>query len=658
MAALEIQEQHLDQSLGPHEILELAERRMLAMQARDAQYSIFDSYYFGEQTGYGSPSVRAMNSQGRPLLRDLEGGSSASQTEYRSNRLMPVIDDAQALLGRMPNSRVTNPDSSEQAIAKAEKETKYLISTHELSNMDDQQEEVGFWLPCYGDAMYMLTVGTETDDPSFRRVVWQTVDPRCAYPAFKMGHQRFDMLDVILREMVDPYEARARFGSAIADPKRSGVQGVPLTIYISQYQRTVVVGQDNQVEVIHDTRWNLPFCPAEWVFNKKNGRFAQSDISQSLIPQDALDYLTTVFLDVAAFMTSPVPVIKEPTNMGADTIPPWGPGMPPITIGEKGDFKFVTPQGDLSAIQLGFGTMTQEIYTATGTSEVRQEGKLHSSIPTGRAAHALQGPQATRFELKQSKMATAIRRMNSKTLEMQEKAPYLGNHTFDIFGKTKHGEFMEKFTPEEDIKGWYRNEVRWDTVIGMNQQQKTEMAFQAKSAGIIDDERAIEIFGEEDPPGMVERVNRMKERDMKMQQAAAGGGPPGGAPGGGPPGAPPSGSGPGPQGAPPGAAPGPDKIARPYALGAKQSPLPTGVPKGVTLDAVKKALELVADKLKGTVALVGELAQNGTGQHIEALISNFKDHPRVVPVLQALDPQAKVKAMDEEKWPSDAVRVI
>ncbi len=102
----------------------------------------------------------------------------------------------------------------------------------------------------------------------------------------------------------------------------------------------------------------------------------------------------------------------------------------------------------------------------------------------------------------------------------------------------------------------------------------------------------------------------------------------------------------------------PSTVARPYGLGAQQQPLATGVPKGVTLDAVKKALEVVADKLKGTVALIGEVAQQGTGQHIEALISDFKDHPRVVPILQALDPKAKVRAMSEDKWPDDAVRVI
>lgn len=652
----------IDRSLGKEDILKMAERRMAALRYRDEAYEVFAGYYFGEQAGYGSPSVRAMNNQGRPLMRDLENSTAPSQTEYRSNILMPVVDDATALLGRMPNSRVTAQDSSEQSIKKAEKETKYLISTHSLSNMDDQQEEVGWYLPCLGDAMYMLSVdmaGTRQTNPSFKRVVWQTVDPRCAYPAFKLGHKRFDMLDVILREYVDPYEAKARFGSEIIDANKD--EPIPITIYISQYQRTVVVGEENRAEIVHHGIWNLPFCPAVWVFNKKNGRFAQSDIGQSLMAQDAHDYLMTVFLDVAAFMTSPVPVVKEPTNLGTDGLPPWGPGMSPITVGEKGGFSFAQPQGDLAAIQLGLGATTQEIYSETGTSEVRQEGKMHSSIPTGRAMHAMQGPQATRLELKQQKIATAIRRMNEMTLQMQENAPYLGTYTFDIFGfEMKSGAavaFREEFNPKEDIAGWYRNEVRWDTVIGMNQNQRTEMAYQALAAGLVDPERAIEIFGEEDPPGMAERVKRHKMEEMQLQQQMqAGAAPPGGggAPGGAGAAPPTAGAG----GASAAPTPGPDRIARPYALGAQQSQLPTGVPKGVTLDAAKKALELVADKLKGTVALIGEVAQQGTGQHIEALISDFKDHPRVVPVLQALDPKAKVRAMPEDKWPDDAVRVI
>ena len=57
---------------------------------------------------------------------------------------------------------------------------------------------------------------------------------------------------------------------------------------------------------------------------------------------------------------------------------------------------------------------------------------MHSSIPTGRAMHAAQGPQATRVELKQTELGAAIRAANSMTLRMQERAPLLGDHEFEL----------------------------------------------------------------------------------------------------------------------------------------------------------------------------------------------------------------------------------
>jgi len=238
---------------------------------------------------------------------------------------------------------------------------------------------------------------------------------------------------------------------------------------------------------------------------------------------------------------------------------------------------------------------------------------------------------------------------------MQETAPYLGNHTFEIFGRLKQGSFLEQFTPKQDIGGWYRNEVRWDLVIGMNPQQKTAMAYEAKAAGIIDSERAIEIFGEEDPPGMVERVKREKLEEAHMQAQLQGGSPPGGEAG-----APGGGGGGMPGGQPQALLP---QIARPPGMGADRQMAmqaqagAAGGQQGVTLEAVRRALEPVLSKLKGTVAVVGDLATQGVGQHIEALISEYKDYPVVNPLLQALDKQAKVKAMDEARWPQDAVRI-
>ena len=50
-----------------------------------------------------------------------------------------------------------------------------------------------------------------------------------------------------------------------------------------------------------------------------------------------------------------------------------------------GDIIVRNTQGDLGAIQYGMQQTQQDIYAATGSSQVRQEGQMHSSITTGRA---------------------------------------------------------------------------------------------------------------------------------------------------------------------------------------------------------------------------------------------------------------------------------
>ena len=641
----------LDTGLDAETIIEMCERRMTQYAIRDQAYSVYANYYFGKQSGMGAPSVKAANSQGRPLMRDSD--LIAGDGEYRSQRLAPIVDDYQALLGRMPSSRVEPPDHEPSGIEAGQKMTKYLVSTHELSRMDRQQADMGWMVPCLGDSLYMLDIAKI--DRAWR-VVWNVVDPRCAYPKFMSGYRRFDILDLILREYWDPYEAKARFGSHVIEDLDQGM--VPVTIYVSQFERVVVVGGKRRAEVVQRTPWKLPFCPAVWVFNKVNGGFAQSDIAQSLIQQDALDFLMQLFLDGAVISTHGVPVVKGSSSIGADGIV-TGPGAPPITVGPDGDFKYVAPVTDLGSIRYGMDTLEQEIYSATGSSQARQTGQLHSSIQTGRATHAAQGPQATRVELRQQELGAAIQIANAMTLEMQEKAPHLGSQTFEIYGRIRGKSFMEKFKPKDDINGWYRNRVQWEELVGMNSQQKGAVANELKAGQIVSKRRAMEIAGVDDPHGMQEEIEADLLHDAELQARVQGimQGAQGGAPGGGgPPGGAPSG-GPGPSGGPP----APKQIARPPGLGADkpgaQGP-PTGVPKGVNREAITKALQLVEAKLKGTVAVVGEIAAMGEGQHIEVLISDYKDYGIVSPILKALDDKASIKAVPENKWPDEAVRVI
>src|SRR5438309_9896348 len=191
--------------ISPDEIIDLLAERQRQYKVRDGLYELFNTYYRGQQGMKGKPSVMAANSQGRPLMR--VGEQATKERVFTSQRLAPIVDDNQALLGRMPATRVEPPDQSQPGLARGELLTKYLISTYELSSMDRQQAEMGYYLPCLGDGCYVLEV-----EPDLRRVVWTVVDPSTAYPSFMSGYRRYDVLDLIIHYLIDPYAARARWG--------------------------------------------------------------------------------------------------------------------------------------------------------------------------------------------------------------------------------------------------------------------------------------------------------------------------------------------------------------------------------------------------------------------------------------------------------------
>lgn len=641
--------------LSKSEILDLAVRRQREFRARDALYDVLGLYYYGRDLSDQTVNVLAMNSQGRPLLRDLERYKEASRI-YSSQRLAPIVDDYQALVGRMPSTRVEPPDSSTAGEAKAELLTKYLISTQELSDMDRQQAEAGFHMPAYGDACYLLEV-----DSTLRRVVWSVVDPRSAFPSFYRGYKRYQVADLIVRTIDDPDSIKRTYGFM---PRTADKNDCTVTIYTSQYQRTVVVGVDRAVVGPH-VEWNLPFCPAQWVFNKVNGAFGQSDIAQSLGQQDFMDFAYNILIDgLVRNVYGTIISIRNPQQTGQEPIV-LGPNPPPIYVEENGGVTATQVGGDIAPAMQMIQQTIGDINASTGTSQVRQEGQMHGSIQTGRAIHAAQGPQSTRIDLKQENLGASIRRLNAMTLEMQEKAPHLGTREIEIWGRYKGRSFTEKLSGK-DIDGWYRNTVMWDALIGLNLQQREQIATQGVISGLWDDFRARELVGVEDPIGMRDRVKAMKlyqaEVEAEVQrtmQGAMGGQPPAGgqgAPGGG---APSSLGGPGGQAQPPS---GPPQIMRPPGLaqlGANGQPpgLPTGVPQGISRKAVESTLAAVADKLKGTVWAVGELALTGQSLRPQLIVSDWKDQPLVMQSLKPLIPTVKVNAGQEKDLPEGAVRV-
>src|SRR4029077_10206691 len=116
--------------------------------------------------------------------------------------------------------------------------------------------------------------------------------------------------DLVVHYDLDVYEAKERWGKEFEAGEAAMGAG---TKYLSRYQRSVIVGTEEPERVNH-VEWDLKFCPAVWVFNKINGKMAQSDIAQSLVQQDALAYLWPFFLDGAAQNTYPLSGARNPPS--------------------------------------------------------------------------------------------------------------------------------------------------------------------------------------------------------------------------------------------------------------------------------------------------------------------------------------------------------
>lgn len=634
--------------LEPKKILALAEQRLKTYARRNEAYDTYLNYYLGKPKGDGSggrTGTIAMNSQGRPLLRDVELGNSMNANRaYTSQRLAPIVDDYAALLGRMPTSRVEAPDSTEQAQSKAELLTKYLIDTHTLSDMDRQQAEAGFHLSGLGDNVYMLEV-----DPEIRRVVWSVVSPRVCYPSFYRGYKRFQLYDLVVQYQWDPDSIEREFGYK---PSSEDKADSTVTIYVSPHQRTVVIGLEAQKAVRGPhVEWDLGFCPAQWVFNKVNGQMASSDIAGSLGQQDFLDFAFNVLADGIVFNTYPLVGVRNPNSVGEAMI--VGPGAPPVPLGPDGDIIVRQTQGDIRAAMSLVEQAVSDINTSTGSSSVRQEGQMKSSITTGRAVHAVQGPQSTRVELKQAIVGAAIENLNAQTLAMQELAPYISDKPITIFrGKYKGRSFNEQLDPKKDIDGWTRNTVTWDTLVGMNLQQRVQLAYEGKVAKLWDDLYAAELVGVEDPIGMRERIEAQMVSEAKMQAQVQQMAAPAGAPGA--TGVPPQASG-APAGGPQQQTPQAPMIMRPPGLGAQQGVGASS--QMITQERVRTALGLIADRLKGEVYGVGAIANGPVLSGLQLAITDPRDHSLVTQAARAIDPMAKVRAITGDRLPPEAVKL-
>ena len=642
----------------PEQILKSWLRRRDEASGRNERYMRLMSYYFGKQS-HGSRAlheVLAATATGRPLIRDL-GVSLEVNKRYVSNKIQPIVDDYQALLGRLPTIRIDAPEAGEPGVAKAEKQEKYIVSTYQMADMPYHQAFAGWCLTLLGDAVYVCEIDIDTD-----RVLPCSVLPMSCYPTFQRGPRRYDLWDLLVESQYTYEECQRDLG---VTPRSDEPGDCTVITYMSPYQRTIIVGSDpERAKVGPSVKWNLGFCPAVWARNKINGDFVSSDVESILNLQDMYDFTLNIMADGLVEMTYPVRLIKGDVQ-NPDGPYPIGPGTN-LEGGPNSDIKVVgltpPPQAGMQ-----FSSMVMDdMQTGSGTSEVRQQGMPDRSNISGRAIQSAQGPQATRIDLRQITLGTALTKLNARIMATQEKAPVISARKLELQGRYKGMSFKEDFQPKLDIDGWYVNTAIWDELIGTSRGQRIQMGVELVNAKLADRAYAMQLAGIEDPAQMVKRVHAEMEEEAKFQQEMQKDLPGAQAPG--PQAVPariiPATGMPAPP--PPMAmrrpAPPPAAPAMPAQGPAGQpvqnpSALPSGVPMGVTVNAIKA--QLVGVHLYGEVFAIGDLAQSGQAMRAQLRITDPRDFRKVRDaVLQAdKDQKPDVRFAKEENLPSDKVKV-
>jgi hypothetical protein len=649
---------------GANQLWEMLKARGRQYSERNQAYARSLAYYFGRQKRGSSTlhEVLASSSTGRPLQRDL-GVAFDVQRRYVSNRMAPIVEDYQAIVGRLPSMQVQPPTPDSPGEEKAERQTRYLYSTYQLVDMELHQAFSGFCLSCLGDALYTLEV-----DSDLNRVMPAAIMPIHAYPSFRRGSRRYELYDVLIAQVWGPDEIEQEFGFT---PQSDGDDDCTVVTYLSPYQRSVLVGNAERFKMPQHVDWDLGFCPAIWVRNKINGALAGSDIAPVLALQDMYDFTLNVMADGLVEMTYPMRMIKGALSK-PDGPMEYGPGAN-VEVGPDGDLKVVALAPPPQAGMMMQQTLIGDLNMGAGTTDVRQQGMPDRSNISGRAIQAAQGPQSTRIELKQILLGAALTRLNAYTMAMQERAPLVGHVKLDLQGTYQRHAFREEFIPNRDIDGWLVNTVTWDELVGVNRQQRIQMAVELASAHLADDLYAMQLAGIDNPVEMRKRIETSIQRQAKMQQELAGGQQQEGQPGSGmPPGAlpgspPPGGSQPpgltGGGGGPPPPPQGPRQIARPPQLsgitpagGAPTGPAEGGGQGQVSLRTVKIALE-GAEGLRGEVFAVGQLATDQQAPKVQLVITDQRDYRAVRQAVLSLDPKPEIRYLKGKQPPPEASKV-
>ncbi len=686
------------------DIQRLSEAARSRFQERDARYLNNHYAYLGEYD-----KLSGTVNYAHPL-RDVAHVQRETQMQVW-NLIKPMVDAHRVLLDRMPLIRVPPAKMGDPLAAEfADKQEKVYYALWDASYMKRQHS-----MGSHNTALYYSTVWFVRWDNELDHPVITARRPSECYPVTKRNGQDLAACMFVWQENAEVLaENYPEVKKRLANTTSSGSPGLLDVIeYIDDKHYGMVVGGEF-VSLAKDSKHDLGFVPVVIT----PGAYIPEGVSV-LFPPGPVDQLVTINDFVNKMQTKWGVAIERNLFPGIylsgenprDVVVNNGPGG--VTYGDGDTNIDPMPTPDIPREMFVLLEQAQTFMRVAGNYPEAASGMYQGSIVTGKAIHNLQSAMNGMAAESLDSIGDGLKLCNRYMFKMLEQ--YRPRKTFSLYSSEtfttrsapgRPNNFAVELTPNEDINGYYANEVTYSP-MGADFVTSSTILMQLKQAGVVSSRWIMnQIPGVEDAEGMQAEIEeemrrrlqleadmqimvqqKIQEGQMKlqqMQQEAAAGQAPAGMPaeGGGPagdaqmlgntlvmPGGGPSMMGMGPPATGEEGFPMDYTELRPFNQAMDQI-LPRGGgeepgltddlgPDAVTVEEVQETIGSVRN-LKGEVFIGGELAKNGvTEGTIVLYITNNLDKATITNAVRDTRLWSRIEfvPIPEGEQPPDAIPV-
>jgi hypothetical protein len=498
-------------------------------KARDYEYEKLSAAYDGFLFDLDQGSMKDRDSIISRTLKDDTGREHAPMFhEIPANLIRPLTEDWKSVIGVQPSVYCppTRPGDQE-ANMRANKREKIIEAIDSESAMDIHFLEGAHYQTLYGCQIHQCI-----PDPDKKSIIKRVSSPYHA-------HARLSLDGINLHYLAFDYEEDTdllveEFPGLSRHVKKEDGR-FPDTMTVTEwndrnYRMFLVNGEYvDDLPLVHHG-WG--FVPAVIIPNivGTGSIWSRSDAQQAIYLAQVISEEISMAHDALFQHVHDQVIIKadKPVNQFSS-----GP-YEYLQIEKEADFKLLHAGLQLPDISASLSTLERILRLQGGWPEV-MSSELDSSVISGKAFTAAQGPVAARAAIKHIVMAAYMQRINSFALQLYDMLfPYeeieilrvTGGVATSVFPKAgRSGSEFISFIPSQDIAGRYENLLTFSPG-GTDRYRQAIEWLQYAEAGVISINFIRENTQGIDPQAMEAEVARefmeKAERQVRAQQMAMG----------------------------------------------------------------------------------------------------------------------------------------